>query len=52
MIKLKNKKLLRIGESYGIIVDYAYIKNGLINTTKRYNLELKEADSNESPDPH
>lgn len=45
---LKNKKLTKIGGSFGFIIEKAYIKNKQIFPEKEYDLEIKEVKSNEN----
>lgn len=48
MIKLKHKKLTKIGGSKGFIIDAPYIKNGVVSEDKEYSLIIipKEEDEN------
>ena len=39
---VKNKKLVKIGDSYGFIVDMAYIRNGQISLEKNDDIQIEE----------
>lgn len=41
-MKILNKKMTRMGNSYGFLVPAAFISNGQLSPSKEYNIELKE----------
>ena len=46
-IKIRESKILKIGNSYGIIIPLLYVKNGIVDTEKKYDVILREADTDE-----
>lgn len=42
LIKLKEKRLAKMGPDYVVIIPRNYIRNGLLDPEKRYNIEFVE----------
>ena len=42
LLRLKNKKIAKMGDDYVIFMPRNYIRNELINPSKRYNIYLEE----------
>lgn len=47
MIKINRAKVFKTGNSHVVVIPSAYIKNGLIDPEKYYEIELKVIDTNE-----
>jgi len=41
-----NKKIVKIGDSFALIIDKAYVNNEQINLDKKYDVYVEEADEN------
>ena len=41
-IELKNKRLAKIGDSFGFIVDRAYVNNGQLVLNETYKLSIEK----------
>jgi len=42
MIQIRDVKIIKIGGSYGFTIPRPFITNGMINLSKRYNIEIEE----------
>lgn len=47
-INIKNAKLIKIGDSYGLTIPKSYINHEIINLSKKYDVELKEVKEGET----
>ena len=43
LLKLKNKKIAKMGEDHVVFIPRNYIRNELIDPKKRYNIYFEEA---------
>jgi hypothetical protein len=46
MVTLRNKKVIKIGGSFAIILDKGFFNNSLLNPNLKYDVELKEVEQN------
>lgn len=45
MVKIKNYKFAKSGPEHLVIIPRNYIKNGLLDPEKRYNIEFSEVEA-------
>jgi hypothetical protein len=44
ILKVKNRKIIKVGTGYCFLIPMAYIKNGLVDTKALYTLILEKED--------